>query len=265
MLLPILEKYRWIAQVPSGGGQIFSSEALQNMKKIFGAGLFAFTLAATATVASAAPACAIGTNLIENAAGSGNVVDNGLAATVSAIPASQSCTLGSLTFSNFQYTLAPPTGFENAPFQVLVNNIIPSGNDVVLGFNPDTASGSDLQLEFQVTGVIQGVDLSYNGNTGAINEEVCLVYMQSGVCPTASDVNGPSTLSSLGVNPTNQNAQLNFTTAQTSIWIFKDIAAGAGFFSEVNQSFVVPEPMTFSLLGVGLLGLGLMGRRRASK
>lgn len=229
------------------------------MKKILGAGLFAFALAGTSVVASAAPACVIGTNLIENAAGTGNV-----AAGISATPGSQSCSVNSVTFSNFSYTLAPPTGFENAPFQILVNSLPASTNVVGLGFNPDTAANSDLQLEFQVTAPdITGVQLSYNGNTGAINEEVCTLFMPTGVCGTAIGVGG---IASLGVSPTTQSAQLNFTTAQTSIWVFKDIAAGNGFFSEVNQGFVVPEPMTFSLLGVGLLGLGLMGRRRrASK
>jgi hypothetical protein len=233
------------------------------MKKIFGAGLFAFALAATSTVGSAAPACAIGTNLIENAAGTANVNPGFTSPTSNIGNASQSCTVSSLTFSNFQYTLSPTTGFENAPFQVLVNSLPTVASVVDLGFNPDTAANSDLQLEFQVTGSsILGVQLSYNGTTGAINEEVCAVYMPTGICGTPIGVGG---LASLGVSPTSQNAQLMFTTAQSSVWIFKDIAAGSGFFSEVNQGYIVPEPMTFSLLGAGLLGLGLMGRRRASK
>lgn len=234
------------------------------MKKIFGAGLFAFALAATSTVAGAATLpCAIGTNLIENAAGTGNVNPGFTMPTSNISNASQSCTVNSLTFSNFQYTLAPTTGFENSPFQILVNSLPSVSNIVSIGFNPDTAANSDLQLEFQVTGTLAGVQLSYNGSTGAINEEVCTVYMPTGVC--SAPAIGVGGLASLSVSPTSQTAQLGFTTTQSSIWVFKDIAAGSGFFSEVNQGYMVPEPMTFSLLGAGLLGLGLMGRRRASK
>jgi len=55
-----------------------------------------------------------------------------------------------------------------------------------------------------------------------------------------------------------------FATADP-IWIFKDINANGSSISEVNQvytSSTVPEPMTLSMMGVGLLGLGLISRRR---
>jgi hypothetical protein len=39
---------------------------------------------------------------------------------------------------------------------------------------------------------------------------------------------------------------------------------GGALLSEVNQ-FFVPEPMTMTLVGAGLLGLGLFGRRRLRK
>jgi hypothetical protein len=242
------------------------------MKKFFGAGLFAFALAATSTVASAATAC-IGplgpgpaTNLIENAAGTANVLPGFSSPTSNIGNASQSCTIGFETFSNFQYTLTPTSGFIGNNFDILVNGGVPyAGGPVNLEFNPGTAANSDLQLEFEVTGsAMTSVSLGFNGASGGVNETVCTIYMPTGIC-TAAPI-GVGGTSSLVVVPTSQSATLNFITAQSTIWVFKDIEAGTGFFSEVNQGFTVPEPMTFSLLGAGLLGLGLMGRRRrASK
>src|SRR5580704_4441805 len=111
------------------------------MKKILGAGLVALALAATSTVATAAPACAIGTNLI-GLPSPNNATD--VTPGIVASSGSQSCTINTLTFSNFSYTLGPTTGFENAPFQILINSLPPSSSIVQLGFNPDTAPNSDL-------------------------------------------------------------------------------------------------------------------------
>jgi hypothetical protein len=221
------------------------------MKKFLGAGLFALALAATSTVASAATACSSlsPNNLIVGS--SGAIGGNGTVV----------CSIGSLTFSNFSYNVDIVGAGQPLPPTVSVTIAQVINGIVDLEFNPGLASGSDLELEFQVTGGVSGVQLNYNGGAGTgINEEVCKTFTLTGICSGPSDF-----LAQLTVTPGVQNATATFTSAQSSIWVYKDISMVSGFFSEVNQGYVVPEPMTFSLLGAGLLGLGLMGRRRASK
>jgi hypothetical protein len=50
--------------------------------------------------------------------------------------------------------------------------------------------------------------------------------------------------------------------------ILAEVASGSGFTDSVSATYdsasTVPEPMTLSMMGVGLLGLGLVRRRKKS-
>jgi PEP-CTERM motif len=129
---------------------------------------------------------------------------------------------------------------------------------VTFGFNPNLAAGSDMGLEFRVTGGVSRVGLNYNGTgTGFVNEVVCTVFMPTGICPAAN------TLALINVNAADENESASFTSANT-IWIFKDLNSGNSPFSEVIQTFqtTTPEPTNFLLMGAGLLGLGILRRGR---
>jgi hypothetical protein len=131
------------------------------------------------------------------------------------LAASFSCTLGTLTFSNF-------------------------------ASNTNSTLGIDI-----------GADPSPNGtpNLANVNENVCTVQQTGGVCPSGDLL---AFLSATGNGPT----QIATFAVTDPVLIYKNMNDGKALLSEVNQIFV-PEPMT--LVGAGLLGLGMFGRRRLRK
>jgi len=52
----------------------------------------------------------------------------------------------------------------------------------------------------------------------------------------------------------------SLVNASATDFFLKDVSGGSQF----TQTFV-PEPVTMSLMGVGLLGLGILGRRKLRK
>lgn len=147
------------------------------------------------------------------------------------------------------------------------------GSEVELGFQLNLAFANasdptgDLLLTYQVTGGISGVDINIQGtpvaspNQITVTETVCSVAFVSGACPTID------LLGSYAVTSTNGSDALgNITFAYTTpVYIKKDISFNGAITSEFDNSQLVPEPMTFSLMGAGLLGLGILGRRRFKK
>jgi hypothetical protein len=241
-------------------------------KTLLGVGILAL---GWITSASAAPACEPGENLLAQysanptTAPSGALVNGG----------GPVCSISGELFTNFSYNLDAGS-FTTVPLAVTVEFAATVGNEVELEFDPNLASSSDLELEDQVVGSTAGVDLSASiGGTGFVNEVVCSIFTATGICPTADTYailnvssSGPvvtiglaGSLCATGCSSSIAAgvASVGFASGASEVWIIKNINSGNAPFSEVEQSYVVsPEPVTFSLVGAGLLGLVLTGRLR---
>ena len=210
-------------------------------------------LVATALV-SAAPLCTdpsiIGVNLI----GSG-----------------LSCELGGLTFTNFGASMTGPgapaqiflaTGTGTDPWQTQTGVF---GGIVNLffqtNFNQFPSAFRDILFSFDITNAsgIVGID-AWMGGAGTRNitetacaDDGCLTHYAE-LLITQDNVQGYEALSG----------------SASTLYIQKNISlfgadGSPATMSEFSQSFHTPEPMTFVLIGTGLLGLGVLGRRRARK
>jgi len=184
------------------------------------------------------------------------------------------CTIGGLEFSNFR---ADNAGNSAGLEIVLINATIDPGGVITLNFNPNLAlSGSqDISLFFTVTGGITQIDLGNGGTSStAIQERACsTVVDSSGGCSggAGNQLGGTSIVAGGGVTGI---ISLPFTNT-SPVYIFKDILKPANSVNDpdthltrFSQSFhvsTVPEPMTLSMMGIGLLGLGLARRRQQGK
>src|ERR1700722_19723289 len=150
-------------------------------KTLLGAGFLAL---GCLTVASAAPACTAGENLLAQYTSNPTTAPSGTLAN----GGGPICTVGSLTFTNFSYDLDAGSFTTSIP-DVNVETAGPSGGEDLLQFNPNIYAGSDLLLEFQVTGGDSGVDLAAAiTGTGFISETICTVFESTGVCPTVNSL-----------------------------------------------------------------------------
>jgi|SRR5579872_6234005 len=227
------------------------------MKKILSGIAFAVAaICVTSSVAMAASSC---TSLVPpTTSGSTNVM-------TSPLNTSTGCTVGSLTFSNFN-VLSSPAGMT-----VALSTVTTQSNGVALGFQVGGFSGTappdpDLVLEYEVSGGnITGINNTFGGTPGtSLLETVC---DSAGITGNNCTDRPPLAFILVG-----SFGSMNTTFAsQSSIWIIKDITVSSSFAGQFELSDftnstettpTVPEPATLSMMGLGLLGLGLIGRRK---
>ncbi len=219
------------------------------MKKTF---LALVAVVSLASLAKADSACT----------GSYTLVSNPTATDASTMDATGSfggnngCTIGGYDFSNF--TVTPNDGFTSQSLVVTFNT---DGNGFYLGITQGT--GQDVIVTYDVSPGPPGMILSLlipsvGVGAGSSNETVCTVA-GSGFSSSCGGV-----LGSGGVNDTGTMNILTYVIPVApnsgTDYISKDISGT----SEIFQA-AAPEPMTLSLMGAGLLGLGILGRRRLKK
>jgi hypothetical protein len=232
------------------------------MKKIL---VMAGLLAAASVLASASslgPCPGLG-GLSDNP-----VVQNGMPNTGSlTIASGNSCTLGPLTYSNFMVTSGT---YANIAFSIN-NDSNYTGSDASQDFSIAgvTSSTGDTILYYEIQGGQIGIDLQFqggaaiNGNNVTIVETACSVAFVNGICNGVTLAGLNLTSSGLGVSGSDLFGSFTSGVVSTTntVFIKKDIQFNGDTVTDFFNSNITPEPMTMSLMGIGLLGLGIAGRR----
>jgi len=182
------------------------------------------------------------------------------------------CQSGSLIFSDFDYqgtgrdassiAVTPLTGSDDEGFQF-------QG-----GWNAHSVNGASTSEDSRITytvhhagGLIDTLSLAFGSSVSGTGVST----VQERFCLGSSLVNCPS-VNQGAISLTNPGAMFSnraFFAGVGSVSVSKDINVTSGIngtasISNVIDTFSSPEPLSFVLLGTGLLGIGLM-RRRLSK
>ena len=180
-----------------------------------------------------------------------------------------SCQSGSLIFTDFDYqgtglaagsvNVTPLTAFDNEGFRfqgawnVQSQNAVSTSEDSRIAYTVRHAGGTIDTLDLSFGSSVAGTGVS------SVTELFCL---GSGVenCPHVNQGSVAVT------NPGTGFSNRAFFAGVGSVSVLKDINVtsgvhGSASIANVTDTFSSPEPLSFVLLGTGLLGISLMRRR----
>ena len=180
-----------------------------------------------------------------------------------------SCQSGSLIFTDFDYrgagrdassiNVTPVTTFDNEGFRfeggwsARSENGVSTSEDSHITYTVHHVGGLIDTLSLSFASTVTGTGMS------SVSEQFCLGSSLRN-CPQAN-------LGNIGVtNPGTTFSNRAFFAGVGSISVTKDINVtsginGSAVISQVADTFSSPEPLSFVLLGTGLLGISLMRRR----
>jgi hypothetical protein len=193
-------------------------------------------------------------------------------------------TLGNLTFGNFGYTAN--TGDAPSATNISVNQIPPNGTDVfgnfglrfgLGGFNNPAGAPTDFLITYSVTApsasltdihlasnlALTGAPAPGDHPLGQITETV--------MAPQIGTVGQINNHVDAAGSTLNDQTTFNPAGPYTTLFVTKDVflrstPGSLVTVSFIDQSFSVPEPGSFALLGMGCAGLlGIAWRRRRAR
>ena len=175
------------------------------------------------------------------------------------------CQSGGLLFQNFSYV---PTDSAIPASAVTVIPITTTSDE---GFhfkgawsvqtNPaGQTTFQDAQILFDVSAMvpaIQELQLSFIGNSTGTGSSMVTESFDAGLLGSGTNT---------ATDPLPSTAMVDFFFPAQMVSVTNDVvvisgSSGGANISDVFETFVTPEPLTLMMVGAGLLGLGLLGKR----
>jgi hypothetical protein len=185
-------------------------------------------------------------------------------------PSTFECSAGGLVFDMFSLNAPNPTPGIDQGFQINGVSVVGGAVNLLFQLTPGLANTTGITIFYRVSGYQIGFDVELGGNpVSRIIEDVCRVQFTgiSGVCvdPNPATPANENILASYTANNNTISGFLPFTQPVTVAYFKKDLSvAGNGSFSDFVNSHHVPEPGTYAMMGVGLLGLAFLKRKRTT-